>query len=66
MDNDKFCKNCRYWVHLGNGEDIIDDCSGLDVGMCKRLPPHPMPTSEAVFPIVAEDSWCGEYTAQNK
>lgn len=59
----KTCKNCRHFCPYVYefDEDVDSDQLYSDFGECRRFPPSPASHEEAVFPVVEETMWCGEF-----
>lgn len=66
MDEESNCGNCYFWEKYGD--------HGL--GQCRIKPPvavtggewygHPPQINLAIFPIVKESCWCGEFRHKNR
>ena len=58
----KSCKTCLYW-QAGSQKK-----AARKYGHCRRHPPVVMgkETDTAVWPKTYDDSWCGEYQAEDK
>ena len=55
MKNPRPCGFCAFFVHAGGPNPL---------GECRRWPPGtPGPGSEATFPDVMANAWCGEFAA---
>jgi len=61
------CENCRFYVPIIYEFDYqVDDTRSKDWGVtdcgeCRRFPPKANKDSEAIFPVVNETNWCGEF-----
>jgi hypothetical protein len=60
----KLCETCRFYEYVG-----VDNCDGLESGLCHRYPPTRPPIAPEngddvnSYPVVFEHSWCGEWGA---
>jgi len=56
------CLNCGYY-ETGYINFVGDD--GVTRGVCTRYPPFPAASlsKDAIWPIVRETDWCGEWSA---
>jgi len=61
--NNESCKNCRFYLPIVYEVDLVgsEDWGITDCGQCRRYPPLAKEEVEAIFPVVHEDSWCGEF-----
>lgn len=62
-ENTESCKSCRFFIPIVyESNDMGSEDFGItDCGQCRRFPPKAKEEMEAIFPIVHEDSWCGEF-----
>ncbi len=59
----KSCKHCRHFCPYiyEFDTDEPDDQLVSDYGECRRFPPKAVSAEEVGFPIVEENTWCGEF-----
>jgi hypothetical protein len=59
----KICRNCRHFAAYvyENVADGIADQLTSDYGECRRFPPVIIEMEESNFPVVEENTWCGEF-----
>jgi hypothetical protein len=52
------CKECEWWK--------VDKTHILPFGLCRRLPPSVVSSTQSSFPIISPSDWCGEFTKGKK
>lgn len=62
-NNKKKCKICKHFCpymyeYYDNG---YKDNLPSEYGECRRFPPKPLLSDDAIFPVVGEFMWCGEF-----
>ena len=53
------CRHCKFY---SNDDHEVDGVTyTLTYGACRRFPPRRIDDNNSGYPIVEDDSWCGEF-----